>query len=445
MTPGALFAAVPGTREQGSAYIEDAFSRGAVCALCEEKQEKFPHVLVPDVREALALSACTFYGEPSREMTLIGITGTNGKTTTTYLIKQMLAREGQKVGLIGTNQNMIGEEVLPASRTTPDAVTLQRLLRQMADAGCTAAVMEVSSHALMQSRAAGIRFALGVFTNLTQDHLDYHGTMEEYCRAKARLFPMCERAVVNGDDAWCEKILQSCTCPVLSYGQKFTNDLVAWRPRYERERVRFTAVSDSAQAETSIGIPGGFSLYNGLAAIAAVHALGVPLEKAAASLEHCCGVKGRAEVVPTKRDFTVLIDYAHTPDALKNILLSVCSFSDGRVITVFGCGGERDRGKRAKMGRIASELSDAVVLTSDNPRGEDPYAILHDILSGMAGSKTPFSVIENRRAAIRFALDMAAAGDVILLAGKGHETYQIVGNETLALDEREVVKEYLKL
>ena len=445
MGHGALFAAVSGTREEGSAYIAEAISRGAVCVLCEEKQENVPHILVPDVRKAIALLACAFYGDPARQMTVIGVTGTNGKTTTTYLIKQLLEHEGHRVGLIGTNRNMIGQKSLPAARTTPDAITLQRLLRQMADEGCDTAVMEVSSHALSQSRVEGISFTLGVFTNLTQDHLDYHGTMEEYCRAKAKLFPMCRLAAVNGDDPWCESVLENCSCPVLRFGQKFTNDIVAYCPRYERECVRFTAVSDSEQAETKLGIPGGFSLYNSLAAITAVHALGMPLQRAAKSLALCRGVKGRAEVVPTGRDFTVLIDYAHTPDALKNILLTVCSFADGRVITVFGCGGERDRGKRAEMGRIAAELSDSVVLTSDNPRGENAYAILHDILSGMAGSKTPFAVIEERRKAISFALSAAEAGDVVLLAGKGHETYQIIGDETLPLDEREVVKEKLKL
>ncbi len=415
-----------------------------MCVLCEKKQKDIPHILVPDVREALGLLACAFYGEPSRELTLVGVTGTNGKTTTTYLLKQLLERRGEKVGLIGTNQNMIGEEVLPASRTTPDAISLQRLLRQMADAGCGSVVMEVSSHALVQNRVAGVRFSLAVFTNLTQDHLDYHGTMEEYCAAKAKLFSVCDAAVVNGDDTWCEKILQNCTCPVLRYGQSFTNDLVAWQARYERECVRFTAVSDSEQAETALGIPGGFSLYNAAAALASACALGMPLADAAAALTNCRGVKGRAEVVPTRSDFTVIIDYAHTPDGLENILSTVCSFAEGRVVVLFGCGGERDRGKREKMGRIAARMADFVVLSSDNPRGENAYAILHDILSGMAGSKTPFAVIEDRREAIRFALAHAESGDVVLLAGKGHETYQIIGSETRALDEREIVKEYFK-
>ena len=443
-TPNSLFAAVAGTKDDGARHIPEALARGAVCILAEAPREGIPYVLVPDVREALARLTCAFYGEPSHQMRVIGVTGTNGKTTVTYLLKQLLEAQGEKVGLIGTNQNMIGSAVFPAARTTPDAITLQRLLRQMADEGCTHAVMEVSSHALSQHRVAGMRFALGIFTNLTQDHLDYHRTMEEYCRAKSALFPLCDAAAVNGDDSWCDKIVQNCTCPIFRFGQQFDNDLVAYRPRCERECVRFTAVSDSEQVETQLPIPGGFSVYNALAALSAAALLGIPLERAAQNLSFCRGVKGRMEVVPTARDFTVLIDYAHTPDALKNALLTVCSIADNRVITLFGCGGERDRGKRAQMGRIAAELSDLAVLTSDNPRGENPYAILHGILEGMRESKTPFAVIPDRRAAIGYALSQARSGDVVLLAGKGHETYQIIGNETRALDERLVVKEYLE-
>ena len=374
----------------------------------------------------------------------VGITGTNGKTTTTYLLKQLLERcLGAKVGLIGTNQNMIGDAVLPAERTTPDALTLQRLLREMADAGCTHVVMEVSSHALVQRRAGAIDFALGVFTNLTQDHLDYHGTMEAYCDAKARLFRQCRAAAVNGDDPWTPRLLENVTCPVTRFGQGLANDLVGWDAHYCADRVSFTACSDSEHIPVTLHIPGAFSLYNALAALAAAQALGIPIEDAAQALSLCQGVRGRAEVVPTDTDYTVLIDYAHTPDGLKNILSTVCGFADARVLVVFGCGGDRDRTKRAEMGRIAARLADEVIVTSDNPRTENPYAILHEILAGMADSATPFAVLESRREAIAYALDHARTGDVVVLAGKGHETYQVVGAETLPLDERQVVREHL--
>ena len=393
---------------------------------------------------AAAKLAARWYGEPAGRMTVVGVTGTNGKTTTTYLLKQLLERcLGAKVGLIGTNQNMIGDAVLPAERTTPDALTLQRLLREMADAGCTHVVMEVSSHALVQRRAGAIDFALGVFTNLTQDHLDYHGTMEAYCDAKARLFRQCRAAAVNGDDPWTPRLLENVTCPVTRFGQGLANDLVGWDAHYCADRVSFTACSDSEHIPVTLHIPGAFSLYNALAALAAAQALGIPIEDAAQALSLCQGVRGRAEVVPTDTDYTVLIDYAHTPDGLKNILSTVCGFADARVLVVFGCGGDRDRTKRAEMGRIAARLADEVIVTSDNPRTENPYAILHEILAGMADSATPFAVLESRREAITYALDHARTGDVVVLAGKGHETYQVVGAETLPLDERQVVREHL--
>ncbi len=446
VTRGALFAALHGTREDGASYLADAFARGAVCALCEVPPEgKIPHILVPDARLALAQLAAAWYGEPSKRMSVVGITGTNGKTTTTYLLKQLLERAlGAKVGLIGTNQNLIGDESYPAERTTPGALELQALLAKMAEAGCTHVVMEVSSHALDQQRTAAIQFAVGVFTNLTRDHLDYHGTMENYCAAKARLFRQCRAAAVNGDSKWAARVLAGTDCRCLTYGQNMTNDIVGWHPCYENDRVRFTVSDEEEHYATEIPIPGEFSLYNALGALSALTLLGVPLETAAWALPHCTGVRGRCEVVPTGEDYTVIIDYAHTPDGLKNILETVCGFAAHRVLLVFGCGGDRDRGKRAQMGRLAAMLADFVVLTSDNPRTESPYAILHDVLDGMRGSGTPFAVIEDRREAIAYALDHARGGDVVLLAGKGHETYQIIGDKTLALDERDVVWKYLE-
>ncbi len=446
MRPGALFAALHGEREDGADYLHEALANGACCALCETPPETaIPFVLVPDSRYALARMAAVWYGEPARRLTMVGVTGTNGKTTTTHLIKQLLEQTlGAKVGLIGTNHNLIGDLEFPAGRTTPAAPELQRLLAQMADAGCTHAVMEVSSHALTQRRTAGIAFDAAVFTNLSQDHLDYHGTMESYCAAKAMLFRQCRAAALNGDSSWAERVLAGTDCPRLTFGQNLTNDLVGWRPRYENDRVRFTVSDELEHCPAEIRIPGEFSLYNALAALAAVRLLGVPLAEAARALSGCVGVRGRCEVVPTGTDYTVIIDYAHTPDGLKSILEAVCGFAENRVLLAFGCGGDRDRTKRARMGRIASALADAVVLTNDNPRSESPYAILHDVLEGMRGSRTPFAVLADRREAIAYVLGRARRGDVVLLAGKGHETSQTVGTEQIPLDERSVVREYLE-
>lgn len=442
--PGFLFAALPGERDDGARHIDEALSRGAVCVLTQhDLSNGTPQLIASDAREALARLAASWYGTEELPLRLVGVTGTNGKTTVTHLVCQLLTRCcGAKVGLIGTNGVFIGSTALPAARTTPDSLMLHALLSRMVSVGCTHAVMEVSSHALCQHRVTPLVFDAAAFTNLTQDHLDYHGTMQDYCDAKARLFARCRAAVVNGDDAWTPRLLQSSTCPVTRYGQGLENDLTAFAPRYENNGVAFTVCDDAQRLETHIAIPGEFSLYNALCALGIVRALGVPLDEATRALPTCHGVRGRAEVVPTPRGYTVLIDYAHTPDALENILKTVCAFAKRDVWVVFGCGGDRDKTKRAPMGRIAGELADFVILTSDNPRTEPPYAILHDTLSGLRESKTPFAVLENRREAIAFALSHAQSGDVIVLAGKGHETYQIIGTQTLPLDEREVVKQY---
>lgn len=442
--PGSMFCCIVGQLFDGHAFAEAAAQAGAVAFLTErELPLDLPQIIVKNARKAMAEMAAAFYGYPQREMQMLGVTGTNGKTTTTYMLKAIAEHAGKKVGIIGTIRNMIGQESLPTDRTTPESVDLFRLLRVMADARVDLVVMEVSSHALVQRRAGAIDFALGVFTNLTQDHLDYHGTMEAYCDAKARLFRQCRAAAVNGDDPWTPRLLENVTCPVTRFGQGLANDLVGWDAHYCADRVSFTACSDSEHIPVTLHIPGAFSLYNALAALAAAQALGIPIEDAAQALSLCQGVRGRAEVVPTDTDYTVLIDYAHTPDGLKNILSTVCGFADARVLVVFGCGGDRDRTKRAEMGRIAARLADEVIVTSDNPRTENPYAILHEILAGMADSATPFAVLESRREAIAYALDHARTGDVVVLAGKGHETYQVVGAETLPLDERQVVREHL--
>lgn len=334
--------------------------------------------------------------------------------------------------------------MLPARRTTPDALEIQSLLRQMADAGCTHAVMEVSSHALMQHRVEGITFAEGIFTNLTEDHLDYHGTMERYCDAKAKLFHASRGAVCNADDPWTERMLRGVTCPVTRYGLQNPADLWAEGITLQERGVTFAACTARECIPVRLGVPGRFSVYNALGAMAACRQLGIPLADSAAALAAFPGVKGRMEVVATPgKPYTLLIDYAHTPDALENVLKTVRGFAGGRVIAVFGCGGDREKEKRPRMGRIAGALADLVVVTSDNPRSEEPMAIIRDILPGLAGAEERYVVEPDRRAAIALAMDWAAPGDVVILCGKGHETYQEIGSKTLPLDEREVVRSLL--
>ena len=441
---GDVFVAIPGTRQDGNQFIKEAYEKGAVCAVCESAPPcAIPYVLVPSARRALAVISANFYGRSDEGMKLIGVTGTNGKTTTTWLIKEILEQKaGAKVGLIGTVENRIGDQVLSAARTTPPPEELQRLLQQMCRAGCTHVVMEVSSHALAQERTYGLRFDVGVFTNLTQDHLDFHGTMEQYCAAKAKLMRSCDLAVYNGDDPWHKSVLQGSTCRRVSYGLGAHCQLRGREVHCRSDGVDFTAEEAWEQAAVSGPIPGRFSVYNALAAMAVCRELGVSLGDCAAALATARGAKGRMEVVPTPgRDYTVLIDYAHTPDALENVLQTVRDFAPGRVIAVFGCGGDRDRTKRPQMGAIAARLADIAVVTTDNPRTEEPAAIIGDILAGMPQDADPV-VVENRVEAIGWALDHAGCGDIVVLCGKGHETGQEIGTEIYPLDEREVVARY---
>ena len=434
--PGDVFVAIPGTRQDGNQFIKEAYEKGAVCAVCETAPPgDIPYVLVPCARRALALISANYCGRSAEHMVLIGVTGTNGKTTTTWLIKEILEQKaGAKVGLIGTVENRIGDQVLSAARTT--------LLQKMYRADCTHVVMEVSSHALAQERTYGLRFDVGVFTNLTQDHLDFHGTMEQYCAAKAKLMRSCDVAVYNADDPWHKALLQGSTCRRLSYGLGELCQFRGGQVTCRSDGVAFTASTPWEEQAVWCPIPGRFSVYNALAAVATCRTLGVPLKDCAAALAASRGAKGRMEVVSTPgRDYTVLIDYAHTPDALENVLQTVRGFAAGRVIAVFGCGGDRDRTKRPLMGAIAERLADIAVVTTDNPRTEDPQTILREVLSGMKNDRRSVT-IKNRVEAIRWALDHAQSGDVVVLCGKGHETGQEIGTEIYPLDEREVVAEY---
>ena len=445
LEPGALFVTLSGSKTDGHRYVAQALEKGAAAILCREPPRTGSWLSTPDPRAALARVSAAWFGYPGEEMTLIGVTGTNGKTTTTYLIKAML--EGAlktRVGLIGTNRNLIGALELPAHRTTPEPYELQALLRRMADAGCTHVVMEVSSHALAQSRVEGLTFQAGVFTNLTQDHLDFHKTMEAYCDAKAILFQNCDVGVCNADDPWTERLLQNAACRQYFYAEHAAADLRAEHITLAADHIAFDAVTKDSRTPIKVGIPGGFMVYNTLDVLGAALALGVPLEKSARVLAAVPHVKGRVEVVPTPgKDYTVLIDYSHTPDSLENILRTVKGFAKGRTIALFGCGGDRDKTKRPKMGKIAADIADFVVVTSDNPRTENPGDIIADILPGLEGSGTPYQVICDRVEAIHWAMDHAQPGDVIALCGKGHETYQEVNHEKHHMDEREIVAEHL--
>ncbi len=443
VTAGCVFVCITGTGVDSHAFAADALAQGAA-AVVVERDLGLPHqVLVQNSRTAWGRMCAAWFGYPAERLHLIGVTGTNGKTSTTYLLKAILEAAGYTVGLIGTIRNLIGNPEIAAGQTTPDAYEQQQLIAQMADAGCEYAVMEISSHALDQGRVEGCRFDAGIFTNLTQDHLDYHGTMENYAAAKRRLFSLCDVAVLNKDDAWYATMSEGVT-PAVTYAERDASaDFVACNLRERPDGVDFELIAGSTIDRVRLATPGRFSVYNALSAAACAITLGVPFDTTVKALGAAGIVKGRAEVVPTGRDFTVVIDYAHTPDGLVNICSTLNACKVGRLVTLFGCGGDRDRTKRPKMGAAAAELSDALIITSDNPRSEDPEAIIADILSGLEGTDTPYVVIPNRAEAVRYAVEHAQAGDTVLLAGKGHETYQILNTGTIHLDERELVAEAL--
>ncbi len=443
--PGCLFVAISGFASDGNRFIPMALSKGARAVVTAKRPEgDVPYVLVESDRLALALLGCNFYGHPAKAMKMIGITGTNGKTSATLLLKHVLeAVKGAKVGLIGTMENLIGSEVVPTERTTPESFELQGLFARMRDAGCEYVVMEVSSHAVALDRIGGVHYDVAAFTNLTEDHLDFHKTMESYCDAKAELFARCDRAVVNCDDPWSSRILEKASCSAITTSLS-CGGLTAQNIRLLPDGVAFDAVYEGKSVPVGLSIPGNFTVYNALTVLGISLQLGISLEAAAAALAGAKGVKGRVEVVPVPGEaYTVLIDYAHTPDGLENVLSCVKGFCQGRVIAVFGCGGDRDRAKRPIMGSIGAELADIAVITSDNPRTEDPNAIIADILTGIDPAAKNVVVIENRVSAIRYAMDIGEKHDIIILAGKGHETYQEIHGVKHPMDERKLVAEYL--
>ena len=447
VTPGALFVAVSGFASDGNRFIPMAMEKGAAVVVTAKKPEQpIPYVLVDSDRLALALIGTNYFGHPAESMTMIGITGTNGKTSSTLLLKQVLETcLGAKVGLIGTMENRIGDQVIPTERTTPESFELQGLFAQMRDAGCTHVVMEVSSHAISLERIGGIHYDVAAFTNLTEDHLDFHKTMDAYCDAKAELFRRCSRAVINRDDPYSGRILAAAECPVRLTSLREQADLCARNVELHAQGIRFTAVSGETRVDVRLPIPGKFTVYNALTVLGVAMELGIDLDAAAAALAKAQGVKGRVEVVPTPgMPYSILIDYAHSPDGLENVLSSVRDFCKGKLISVFGCGGDRDPMKRPIMGRIGVENADFAIITSDNPRSEDPMAIIRDILTGIKEDMGAYVVIEDRRKAIRYAMDIAKKDDIIVLAGKGHETYQEIQGVKHHLDEREEVAAHLE-
>lgn len=445
--PGNVFVCRTGYETDGHKYAKSAVENGAVAVVAEHDLPTVdvPCVIVDNTRKAMSEMAATFYDYPYKKFKLIGITGTNGKTTTTYLIKSILEHLGKKVGLIGTNQNMIGDMIMETSRTTPDSLELMQLFDMIASHNVDYVVMEVSSHALALDRVTACTFDVGAFTNITQDHLDFHKTMEEYLAAKSILFNICNTGVVNKDDARSEYLIENARCRnMITYGINQDCDLKASNIILNEDGVKFDINYGGMEEHVDLPIPGEFSVYNALTAIGCCMAENIPLDLAVDGLHSAKGVKGRIEIVRTPgTNYTVIIDYAHTPDGLLNVINAIRGFAKGRIVTLFGCGGDRDASKRPIMGKIAGELSDFCIVTSDNPRTEDPEKIIKQVVEGVKQTDCDYEVITNRFSAIEYALDHAKKNDIILLAGKGHETYQVLGKDTIKFDEREIVQKLL--
>jgi UDP-N-acetylmuramoyl-L-alanyl-D-glutamate--2,6-diaminopimelate ligase len=438
---GSLFFCVPGSRVDGHDFAADAIAAGAVALVVERELDlAVAQAVVPSVREAMGPVSAAFYGRPSAAMTVVGVTGTNGKTTTTYLLESVLRSAGHAVGVVGTTGVRIAGRAAPFPRTTPEAPDLHRLFAEMRRDGVDAVAMEVSSHGLDQHRVGGVRFAVAVFTNLTQDHLDYHPSMDAYFEAKARLFTpeMSDVAVVNHDHEAGRRL--EGRIPTITYGVSDGSDVRGTDVEATADGIAFTV--DGVRVRSRLR--GRFNVENALAAMATAKALGIDAAAAAAAIGEVEGVPGRVEAVEAGQAFLVLVDYAHTPDSVENVLRAARQLASGRVIVVLGCGGDRDRAKRPLMGRAATANADLTVLTSDNPRSEDPVAILAEIEPGAREGGGEYVVEPDRRTAIGLAVREARAGDAVVIAGKGHETYQELGDRTIAFDDREVAAEELR-
>ena len=444
--PGALFCCLRGEKTDGHRFAGQAVEKGAAALICEERLPlDVPQIIVADGREAMARSAACFFDHPERKMTMLAVTGTNGKTSTTYMVKAVAEEAGLKVGLIGTIHNLIGDEVVETERTTPESADLFRLLAHMSDRGVNLVIMEVSSHALAQNRVAGIRFKAALFTNLTQDHLDYHKTFEAYRAAKKKLFYQTDLCIVNDDDPTSAYMSEGLHCPVWTMGIYKGGDFYAKSIEITTAGASFHLFTPKGDGRVNLHISGLFSVYNAMGTAALMIAAGIPFQTIRKGLEKLQYVVGRLQAAETfGRPFAVYVDYAHTPDALKNVLTTARGFAKKQLISVFGCGGDRDHGKRPIMGEISGRNADFSVLTSDNPRTEDPMDILNSIEEGIRRTAAPYIVIEDRRKAIEYALDMAREGDVVVIAGKGHETYQEINGVKHHFDDREIVENYLR-
>ena len=441
---GSMFCCIVGQLFDGHSFAEAAVAQGAVALLVErELPLPVPQVVVKNARKSMAEMSAAFYGYPQRELQVLGVSGSNGKTTTTYMVKAIAEQAGKKVGIIGTIRNMIGSESLHTDRTTPDSVDLFRLLRTLADARVDQVVMEVSSHALEQYRVHGIKFDVALFTNLTQDHLDYHKTFENYLQAKKTLFLNAKRAVVNVDDPHADRIMAGLSIPILTFGVRDRADISASDIDITTRGVQFDLHTPAGDVRMNLPIPGLFSVFNAMGAVGMAQAIGIRLSAIKEGLETMTSVSGRLESVGEGLPYSIFVDYAHTPDALENVLKTVRDFAKKRVICVFGCGGDRDRAKRPIMGEIAGRYSELAIITSDNPRTEDPMAIIETIEEGVKRAGAKYVVIENRREAIAYAISVAEPDDVILIAGLGHENYQEINGTRYHFDDKEAVRELL--
>lgn len=441
--PGWLYCCRRGPRADGHDFAELARQNGAAVIVAERDRGEGT-LLAPDTTALWPLLCERWFGNPTRRLCVIGVTGTNGKTSTCHMLWSMLTALGHPTGMIGTVENRVGHLTEPTAQTTPDAYDISRLLALMCADGCTHAVMEVSSHALDQHRVDGVHFAAGVFTNLTQDHLDYHRTVERYAAAKRRLFTQCDQAIVNADDPFADTMLAGFSGNVIRFSQHMPADITAQAVGHTARDVAFTACFGERHHPVRIGIPGDFTVSNALAALSAATAVGIDFEAGCHALSGMTTVRGRAESVGTFRGATIVIDYAHTPDGIEKIGTALRAGCTGRLTILFGCGGDRDRTKRPLMAKAAAAVADRLIITSDNPRTEDPAQILADIVAGLHDTDTPYTVIPDRRQAIGALLDTAAPGDVLLLAGKGHETYQIFADRTVPFDERQIMADFIK-
>jgi len=445
VAPGTLFFCVPGFKTDGHEFAADAVERGAAALVCERPLGLgVPEVVVPDARAAMGPAAASFYGDPTAELKVVGVTGTNGKTTTAFLTRALLEAGGIRTGLLGTVTSVVGGREEPVERTTPEAIDLQATFRRMLEQGDRACVMEVSSHALELGRADSIRFACRVFTNLTQDHLDFHPTMEDYFAAKRKLFETDgPPSVVNVDDEYGRRIVAETDPHATTYSLMRDADYRARDVEFNTASSRFACETPDGTVQVEMPLPGLFNVSNALAAVGAARALGVPLDAIPPALARAHRVPGRFEPVDEGQDFAVLVDYAHTPDSLENVLRAARQITRGRLIVVFGAGGDRDRSKRPLMGEVASALADRVIVTSDNPRSEDPDSIVDQVLAG-AGSGAEREV--DRRRAISLAIDGAREGDVVVIAGKGHEQGQeFEGGRKEPFDDVSVAREALRV